>query len=158
MLVIVILWALTAVIFLTGILAAANRIESRVGIINSALTPTAQKLNTLPILTNVVNNANQIREAAANLSPTIGHIADSAASIDESLKSVNNAVGPINKSAKEINASVSDIHSSVSSIAATLGSQSSAARPRSTDTCTQLTEDWPARSTMCTTSKVGVAR
>jgi hypothetical protein len=48
MLVIVILWALTAVIFLTGILATANRIESRVNVINSALTPTAQKLNTLP--------------------------------------------------------------------------------------------------------------
>jgi hypothetical protein len=38
MLVIVVLWALTAVIFLTGILAAANRIESRVGVINNALT------------------------------------------------------------------------------------------------------------------------
>ncbi|MGH3692523.1 MAG: hypothetical protein ACRDRX_00710 [Pseudonocardiaceae bacterium] len=121
MLVIVILWALTAVIFLTGILATANRIESRVGVINSALTPTAQKLNTLPILNDVVDNAIQIREAAANLNPTIGSIADSAASIDESLKSVDDTVASINKSAKEINTPVVGIYNSVVSIASALG-------------------------------------
>ena len=124
MLVIVILWALTAVIFLTGILATANRIDSRVGVINSALTPTAHKLTTLPILNNVTDNAKQIRDAAANLSPTIGRIAGSAASIDASLKSVNHTVPSINKSAQEINASVLDIYRSVRSIAATLGDQS----------------------------------
>ncbi len=121
MLAIVILWALTAVIFLTGILATANRIESRVHVINSALTPTAKKLTTLPVLADVVDNAKQIREAAANLSPTIGHIAGSAARIDESLKSVNNTVGPINDSARQINSSVSGIRSSVGSIDSALG-------------------------------------
>jgi methyl-accepting chemotaxis protein len=121
MLAIVILWALTAVIFLTGILAAANRIESRVNVINNALTPTAQKLTTLPVLNKVVDNAQQIRDAAANLSPTIGRIADSAGSIDGSLKSVNDTVPSINKSAKQINASVSDIYRSVRSIASSLG-------------------------------------
>jgi methyl-accepting chemotaxis protein len=126
MLVIVILWALTAVIFLTGILATANRIESRVGVINSALTPTAKKLTTLPVLNNVADNANQIRDAAANLSPTIGRITDSAASVDESLKSVNNTVPSINRSAKQINASVLNIYRNVRSIASTLGAQSSA--------------------------------
>lgn len=128
MLVIVVLWALTAVIFLTGILATANRIESRVNVINSALTPTAKKLTVLPILNNVANNATQIRDAASNLSPTIGSIANSAANIDGSLKSVNNTVGPINKSAKQINMSVRYIHDSVSSIASTLGSRSSVVR------------------------------
>ncbi|MDQ3899973.1 MAG: hypothetical protein M3319_05815 [Actinomycetota bacterium] len=125
MLVIVVVWALTAVIFLTGILATANRIESRVNVINSALTPTAHKLTTLPVLNNVVDNANQIRDAAANLSPTIGHISASAASIDESLKSVNNTVPSINKSAKDINASVSGIYRNVISIASTLGNEPS---------------------------------
>lgn len=116
MLVIVILWALTAVIFLTGILAAANRIESRVGQINTSLTPINSKLNTVPILTKVSDTANQIRDAASNLSPTIGRIADSASSIDNSLKQVNDSVGPINKSAKQINASVLQIHQSVGTI------------------------------------------
>jgi methyl-accepting chemotaxis protein len=123
MLVIVIIWALVAVIFLTGILAAANRIESRVNVINSSLTPTAHKLTVLPILNNVADNANQIRDAAANLSPTIGRIDASAASIDESLKSVGDTVPSINKSAKEINSSVSRIHDNVTSIASTLGGQ-----------------------------------
>ena len=116
MLVIVILWALIAVIFLTGILAAANRIESRVGVINSSLTPINSKLNTVPVLTNVENTANQIRDAAANLSPTIGRITESAARIDNSLKSVNESVGPINRSAKEINASVLTINAAVRTI------------------------------------------
>jgi hypothetical protein len=116
MLVIVILWALIAVIFLTGILAAANRIESRVGQINTSLTPINSKLNTVPILTKVSDTANQIRDAASNLSPTIGRISDSASSIDASLKQVNESVGPINKSAKAINASVLQIGQSVGTI------------------------------------------
>ncbi|MDQ2883250.1 MAG: hypothetical protein M3Y48_19295 [Actinomycetota bacterium] len=116
MLVIVILWALIAVIFLTGTLAAANRIESRVGQINTSLTPINSKLNTVPVLAKVSDSANQIRDAAANLSPTIGRIADSASGIDTSLKQVNDAVGPINKSAKAINASVQQIGQSVGTI------------------------------------------
>src|SRR3977135_2008464 len=116
MLVIVVLWALTAVIFLTGILAAANRIESRVGQINTSLTPINSKLNTVPVLTKVSDTANQIRDAASNLSPTIGRIAESASSIDSSLKQVNDSVGPINKSAKQINASVLQINQSVATI------------------------------------------
>lgn len=116
MLVIVILWALTAVIFLTGILAAANRIESRVGVINSSLTPINSKLNTVPVLTKVEDTANQIRDAASNLSPTIGRIADSAARIDVTLKNVGDTVGPINKSAKSINASVLTINAAVKTI------------------------------------------
>lgn len=120
MLVIVVLWALTAVIFLTGILAAANRIESRVGVINSSLTPINAKLNTVPVLAKVTDAANQIRDAAANLSPTIGRIADSASSIDSSLKQVNETVGPINQSAKQINSSVLEINRSVGMIAPNL--------------------------------------
>ena len=116
MLVIVILWALTAVIFLTGILAAANRIESRVGVINSSLTPIASKLNTVPILTKVQATANEIRDTAVPLSPIIGRIADSAASIDNSLKNVGQVVGPINESAKSINASVLTINAAVNTI------------------------------------------
>ncbi len=116
MLVIVILWALTAVIFLTGTLAAANRIESRVGQINASLTPINSKLNTVPVLAKVSDSANQIRDAAVNLSPTVGRVADSASSIDTSLKQVNDAIGPINKSAKQINASVLQINQSVAAI------------------------------------------
>jgi hypothetical protein len=120
MLVIVIFWALTAVIFLTGILASANRIENRVGIINSEVAPINNKLDTVPILTKVENTANEIRDAAANLSPTIGRIAESASTIDGSLKQVNDSVGPINKSVKSINASVLEINRSVHSIAPAL--------------------------------------
>jgi uncharacterized protein YoxC len=120
MLVIVVLWALTAVIFLTGILAAANRINNRVGVINSSLTPINAKLNTVPVLAKVSDAANQIRDAAANLSPTIGRISESASSIDSSLKQVNDSVGPINKAVKQINTSAREINQSVGQIAPTL--------------------------------------
>lgn len=122
MLVIVILWALTAVIFLTGTLAAANRIESRVGIINQALTPINNKLNTVPVLAKVSDTANQIRDAAVSLSPTIGRIAESAGSIDTSLKQVNESVGPINASARQIGVSVTEIARSVGTIGPGLAS------------------------------------
>jgi hydroxyethylthiazole kinase-like sugar kinase family protein len=128
MLVIVIFWALLAVIFLTGILASANRIENRVGIINSEVGPISNKLNTVPILTKVQDTANQIRDAAANLSPTIGRIAESASSIDSSLKQVNDSVGPINKSAKAINGSVLEINKAVGTIAPNLVTVLSSAR------------------------------
>lgn len=120
MLVIVVLWALTAVIFLTGTLAAANDIEVRVGTINSALTPVNNKLNTVPVLMSVADNANKIRDAAANLSPTVGRIAESAGSIDSSLKQVNDAVGPINKAVNQINGSVLEINKSVRAVAPNL--------------------------------------
>lgn len=120
MLVLVVLWALTAVIFLTGILAAANRIENRVGVINNALTPINTELDVVPILANVTDSANQIRDAAVNLSPTIGNIADAASTIDTSLKEINDVVGPINRSVKEINASVLEINRSVGTIAPNL--------------------------------------
>jgi uncharacterized phage infection (PIP) family protein YhgE len=116
MLVIVIFWALLAVIFLTGILASANRIENRVGVINSEVSPINNKLNTVPILAKVEDTANQIRDTASNLSPTVGRIADSASSIDSSLKQVNDSVGPINKSVKQINASVLEINKAVGTI------------------------------------------
>ncbi|MGH3852663.1 MAG: hypothetical protein ACRDR6_04025 [Pseudonocardiaceae bacterium] len=116
MLVIVVLWALVAVIFLTGTLAAADDISIRVGVINSSLTPINSKLNALPVLMQVSDNANKIRDAAAGLSPTIGRIADSAGSIDSSLKQVNDAVGPINKAVNAINGSVLAINKSVSTV------------------------------------------
>lgn len=117
MLVIIIFWALFAVVLLTGILSTANRIESRVGVINDSVTPIDSKLDTVAVLTQVQDTAVQIRDAAAPLTGIIGNVVTSAASIDSSAKQILGSAQSINTSAKTINASVLEINESVSSIA-----------------------------------------
>lgn len=117
MLVIIIFWALFAVVLLTGILSTANRIESRVSVINDSVTPIDSKLDTVAVLTQVQDTAVQIRDAAAPLTGIIGNVVTSAASIDSSAKQILGSAQSINTSAKTINASVLEINESVSSIA-----------------------------------------
>jgi hypothetical protein len=117
MLVIVIFWALFAVLLLTGILSTANRIESRVGVIKNEVVPINNKLDVVPILSQVSDTASQIRDAAAPLTGIIGHVVDSAASIDTSAKQILGTAQQINTSAKSINGTVLEINTSVHSIA-----------------------------------------
>ena len=51
MLVIIVFWALSAVLMLTGTLGAANRIEERVNTIVADVDPIDTELDTVPILT-----------------------------------------------------------------------------------------------------------
>ncbi|MGH3836340.1 MAG: hypothetical protein ACRDSF_11640 [Pseudonocardiaceae bacterium] len=120
MLVIIIFWALFAVLLLTGILSTANRIESRVGVINDSVTPINSKLDTVAVLTQVQDTALQIRDAAAPLTGIIDNVVNSASSIDNSAKSILGSAESINASVKTINASVLEINTSVQSIAPAL--------------------------------------
>src|SRR5918997_6154324 len=88
MLVIVIFWALLAVLLLTGILSTANRIESRVGVINERVEPINSELDVVPILASVQDTANQIRDAAVPLTGIVGNVANSASSIDRTAKQI----------------------------------------------------------------------
>lgn len=120
MLVIVIAWALFAVLMLTGIISTANRIESRVGVINNSVTPINSKLDNVAVLTQVQDTAGQIRDAAAPLTGIIGNIATSAASIDGTAKQILGTAQSINASAKQINGSVLEINKSVVQISSAL--------------------------------------
>ncbi len=117
MLVIVIFWALFAVLLLTGIISTANRIESRVGVINSSVTPINSELDTVGVLTQVQDTAGQIRDSAAPLTGIIGNVVNSASSIDASAKQILDSAQSINTSAKQINSSAVEINKSVHSIA-----------------------------------------
>ena len=116
MLVIIIFWALFAVLLLTGILSTANRIESRVGVINQSVTPINQELDIVPVLANVQDTANQIRDAAVPLTGIIGNVVDSASSIDTTAKQILGTAQSINTSAKSINVQVQEINPTVDSI------------------------------------------
>jgi methyl-accepting chemotaxis protein len=123
MLVIIVFWALSAVLMLTGTLGAANRIDERVTTITSDVSPIDTELDTVPILTQVSTTAEQIREAAAPLTGQLADVVDDVGTIDASAKSIlvsaneiNGKVKTINTSAKEINGTVYSIDSAVSSI------------------------------------------
>lgn len=122
MLVIVIFWALFAVLMLTGIISTANRIENRVGVINNSVTPINSKLDVIPVLAQVQDTAGQIRDAAAPLTGIIGNVVTSADSIDLTAKQILGSAESINKSAKSINGQVQTINASVVSIESTLRS------------------------------------
>ncbi len=122
MLVIIIFWALFAVLLLTGISATANRIESRVGVINNSVTPVNSKLDIVPILSNVQNTAGQIRESAAPLTGIIDSVVDSASSIATTAQQILGSAESINKSAKSINETVLLINPTVRSIRSTISS------------------------------------
>ena len=122
MLVLVIIWALFAVLMLTGIISTAQRIESRVGVINNAVTPINSKLDVVPILAQVQDTAGQIRDAATPLTGIIGNVVNSASSIDRSAKQILSSAESINRSAKSINQSVLQINPAVVSIESTLNS------------------------------------
>jgi methyl-accepting chemotaxis protein len=122
MLVLVIIWALFAVLMLTGIISTAQRIESRVGVINNAVTPINSKLDVVPVLAQVQDTAGQIRDSAAALSGIVGNIATSASSIDVTAKQILSSAESINRSAKSINESVLQINPAVVSIESTLNS------------------------------------
>jgi len=116
MLVIIVFWALSAVLMLTGTLGAANRIDERVKTINSDVAPIDTELDTVPILTDVSKTASDIRTAAAPLTGGLGKVLEDVGTIDTSAKAIlvsaseiNGKVKTINTSAKEINGSVNEI-------------------------------------------------
>ncbi len=128
MLVIIIFWALFAVVLLTGIISTANRIENRVGVINNSVTPINSKLDTVTVLTQVQDTAGQIRDAAAPLTGIIGNVVNSASSIDTTAKQILSSAESINRSAKSINVQVQEINPLVRSIEATVGTIDTSAR------------------------------
>ncbi len=122
MLVLVIIWALFSVIMLTGIISTAQRIESRVGVINNAVTPINSKLDVVPILAQVQDTAGQIRDSAAPLTGIISNVVTSASSIDLTAKQILSSAESINRSAKSINEQVIQINPTVVSIESLLNS------------------------------------
>jgi len=113
MLVIIVFWALSAVLMLTGTLGAANRINERVKHITADVTPIASELTTVPILNNVKKTAADILVAATPLSPKLAKVQEDVDSIDGNAKTIL-------QSASEINGKVHTIHDSAFEINGTV--------------------------------------
>lgn len=116
MLVIIIIWALSAVLMLTSTLASAERIQNHVDHIDGDVGPINTKLDTVPVLIQVANTAKQIRSAATPLTGQIATVVDNVGTIDTSAKSILMSANSINGWVKTINTSAKDINGSVHSI------------------------------------------
>lgn len=120
MLVIIVFWALSAVLMLTSTAASADRIDSRVKTIVGDVGPIDQELDTVPILTDISNTAEEIRAAAAPLTGQIATVVDDVETIDASAKNILASATQINGWVKTINTSAKEINGSVHSIAGAL--------------------------------------
>lgn len=112
----IVAWAFASVACLVTILMTANHIDERVNFIRSQVSPIDHNLETVKVLEQVNQNADNINLAAAPLSgqldQVVGHtnsIKSEAAGIDDTAKSINSTV-------HSIDGNVSDIHGSVLSI------------------------------------------
>ena len=121
MLIVVIAWALLAVIMLTITLVSAQQIQQRVVFINNAVQPLDTSLNRLEVLDTTNAIADEIEAAAKPLSGQVGQVADAVPSIDRSAKSILDTAGQINQKVLTINQNITPLSGTVSEINRTAG-------------------------------------
>jgi methyl-accepting chemotaxis protein len=115
-LVIVIAFALFAVIQLTRTLLAASQIDDRVKVIVGEVAPIDTELDEVAKLDETARMAEEILAAAQPLTGQAGQIVDLTATIDQSATSILNTVGPINSNVNNILGNVGPINSSAKQI------------------------------------------
>ncbi len=116
LLVIVIFWALAAVLMLTGTLINAREIEDDVAVINNQVTPIDEDLDNIKLAAETNRIATRIREAATPLTGQLDDVISAARSIDRRASSILSTAGDINETAGAINGTVRSINANVTSI------------------------------------------
>jgi methyl-accepting chemotaxis protein len=120
-LVIVIAWALAAVMMLTGTLIAAQQIDDRVATILGEVSPIDDDLDSVKLAQETDRIAKDILTAAEPLSGQLDQVIEAAGSIDQSVTTILESAEEINATAKDINGSVKGIGSDVSEIGSSVG-------------------------------------
>jgi len=128
-LVIVIAWALAAVLMLTGTLTNARQINRRVKLVNAQVGPIDNNLASVKLAGRTGRIAKKIDLAAEPLSGELNQVITTAGSINTKVgsilskaQSINGVVTAINTTAKAINANANAINATVHSINATVHS------------------------------------
>lgn len=135
-LVIVIAWALAAVLLLTGTLINAREIKDDVTVINSQVSPIDKDLQSLALAAETVKisarinaaaqpltgQASQILRAANRINASARTILTTAGTINQTVRAINGTVTQINGTVVSINGAVAAIGANVSSISARVGS------------------------------------
>jgi len=123
LLVIVIFWALAAVLMLTGTLINAREIQDTVEVINGEVSSTDgidKDLDSVKELVKTRKTVASIRDAADPLTGQADQIISTAGAINRNAKSILGTAGSINTTAKSINSTVVSINQSVNSIGASV--------------------------------------
>lgn len=131
-LVVVVAWALAAVLLLTGTLTNARQINNRVKLVNAQVGPIDQNLSFVKLAGTTGRVSGEILQAARPLSgqatqiiTAAGHIQRNASAILTTARSINGVVHQINGNATAINGTVHAIGGNVSSIGSSVSSISS---------------------------------
>ena len=122
-LVIVIFWALAAVLMLTGTLINAREIDETVDVINvqvAASDGIDQDLDNVKLAARTNRLAARIRRRAAPLTGQADQVIRAASSIDRKVDSILSTAQTINETAGSINTTVRSIGGNVSSIGSTV--------------------------------------
>ncbi len=115
-LVIVLAFALFAVIQLTRTTIAAEQIDDKVRVIVGEVEPIDEELNAVPILDEVDRSAREILTAAQPLSAQAGDVTTAAQSIDRTVSSILTNATSINGTVRGIGGTVSSLQPVVRSI------------------------------------------
>jgi methyl-accepting chemotaxis protein len=115
-LVIVIAWALAAVLMLTGTLVAAQTIDERVAEITTLVSEIDEDTTAVALAADTTDIARNILSAAQPLSAQLDDVITAAGSINESASSILANAESINGSVRQINATAGSIGASVRSI------------------------------------------
>jgi hypothetical protein len=115
-LVVVIVWALAAVLMLTGTLVNAREIDNTLPLINAQVLPIDEDLDNVELAEETARLTAQIRDAAAPLSDQADRIIVEARKIDRNAASILVTARAINETATTINGNVLAINDTVSAI------------------------------------------
>ncbi len=115
-LVVVIVWALAAVLMLTGTLVNAREIEKTLPLIKAQVFPIDEELDNVKLAEETARLTEKIREAAAPLSDQADRIIVEAKEIDRNAASILVTARSINETANTINGNVLAINDTVSAI------------------------------------------
>ncbi len=115
-LVLIIVWALAAVLMLTGTLVNAREIDDTIPLIQNQVSPIDKNLDNVKRAAETNRIAGRIRTRAQPLVGRTDRIITAASSIDRRAKSIMGTARSINETAKTINGNVTSINDTVGSI------------------------------------------
>jgi len=128
-LVVVIVWALVAVLLLTGTLVNAREIDKTIPLINNQVSPIDKDLDNVKLAAKTARISGRIRKSAAPLTDQADRIIVRARSIDANVvkilataTAINETAGSINGTVRAINGKVTGINGDVVSINDTVDS------------------------------------
>lgn len=120
-LVIVIAWALAAVLMLTATLVSAQSIDRHVAVITTEVSEIDDDTTSVALAADTAQIAQGIDRAARPLSGQLDQVIDAAGNIDGTVNSILATAGEINTTVKSIGATAGSINSTVDSIHGNVG-------------------------------------